>query len=86
MLSPTLQPLIEVTGLWLSRPHTDLSQIARICEETYTVYCRWMAAEIFDGRLERIKCTNAKTDIWAFGMTILVSISAQRKLFLRTNS
>ena len=75
MLSPTLRPLIEVTGLWLSRPNAELPQM--IYEEVYRVYCRWMAAELFGtGRgYEQVELTSKETDVWALGMIVLVGIS-----------
>ena len=71
LLSRTLRPLIEVSEFWLSQPDCGVSP--EDYREAFQNNCYWMAMEIFDGR--SIRNTTKETDVWAFGMVILVIIS-----------
>lgn len=60
--------MIEISGVWLSQ--TDCDSPPGCHRSYFEIYCNWMAVELFDDR--RIIATSKETDVWAFGMTILV--------------
>ena len=66
ILSCKLQPLIEVSEFWLSRPN---SRNPTEYQSAFLFHAHWMPVELFDDR--NVGYTNQKTDVWAFGMTIL---------------
>lgn len=65
-----------MSELWLSQPDSEVPQEER--KTTFEVRCDWMAVEIFDGR--HIGYTSKETDVWEFGMTILVGLFGPFKM------